>query len=76
MPLPGSLDQDQAANASVLEAQGASIRVLQPEFFPRKLADLLAELLADPSRLTLMAGAAKSAGMPARPKGSRTLSRN
>lgn len=64
VPLPGSLDQDQAANASVLEAQGASIRVLQSEFFPRKLADLLAELLADPSRLTLMAGAAKSAGMP------------
>jgi UDP-N-acetylglucosamine--N-acetylmuramyl-(pentapeptide) pyrophosphoryl-undecaprenol N-acetylglucosamine transferase len=64
VPLPGSLDQDQAANAAVLEGQGASVRVLQPDFVPRRLADLITEFMAEPSRLTLMAGAAKSSGQP------------
>ncbi|SEG07305.1 undecaprenyldiphospho-muramoylpentapeptide beta-N-acetylglucosaminyltransferase [Bosea lathyri] len=64
VPLPGSLDQDQAANAGVLEQAGGTIRILQPEFTPRRLASELSALLAEPSRLTGMAAHAKSAGIP------------
>ena len=38
VPLPGSLDQDQAANAAFLEDAGGAIRILQPDFTPRRLA--------------------------------------
>ena len=64
VPLPGSLDQDQAANAAVLEKAGGAIRIMQPDFTPRRLAGELSGLLADPSRLTAMAASAKSAGIP------------
>jgi UDP-N-acetylglucosamine--N-acetylmuramyl-(pentapeptide) pyrophosphoryl-undecaprenol N-acetylglucosamine transferase len=64
VPLPGSLDQDQAANAAVLEKAGGTIRILQPDFTPRRLADELSDLLAQPDRLTGMAANAKSAGIP------------
>lgn len=64
VPLPGSLDQDQAANAAVLEKAGGAMTMLQDDFSPRRLAVELSALLAVPSRLTTMAGAAKSAGIP------------
>jgi UDP-N-acetylglucosamine--N-acetylmuramyl-(pentapeptide) pyrophosphoryl-undecaprenol N-acetylglucosamine transferase len=64
VPLPGALDQDQAANAATLEAIGAAIVVAQPDFSPRRLASELSVLMHDPPRLTAMAAAAKSAGMP------------
>jgi UDP-N-acetylglucosamine--N-acetylmuramyl-(pentapeptide) pyrophosphoryl-undecaprenol N-acetylglucosamine transferase len=64
VPLPGSLDQDQAANAAVLEKAGGAIRIMQPDFTPRRLAGELSALLAAPSRLTAMAASAKSAGIP------------
>ncbi|WP_103716515.1 undecaprenyldiphospho-muramoylpentapeptide beta-N-acetylglucosaminyltransferase [Bosea psychrotolerans] len=64
VPLPGALDQDQAANAAVLERAGGAIRVLQSDFTPRRLASELSGLLADPNRLTAMAANAKSAGIP------------
>ncbi len=64
VPLPGSLDQDQAANAAVLEKAGGTIRILQPDFTPRRLASELSSLIAEPSRLTAMAASAKSAGIP------------
>jgi UDP-N-acetylglucosamine--N-acetylmuramyl-(pentapeptide) pyrophosphoryl-undecaprenol N-acetylglucosamine transferase len=64
VPLPGSLDQDQAANAQSLAGIGAAIRILQPEFTPARLAAELGALLAAPERLTAMAEAAKSAGIP------------
>ncbi|MBN9437269.1 undecaprenyldiphospho-muramoylpentapeptide beta-N-acetylglucosaminyltransferase [Bosea sp. (in: a-proteobacteria)] len=64
VPLPGSLDQDQAANAAVLEKAGGAIRIMQPDFTPRRLAGEFSGLLADPSRLTAMAASAKSAGIP------------
>ncbi|HEV2554826.1 MAG TPA: undecaprenyldiphospho-muramoylpentapeptide beta-N-acetylglucosaminyltransferase [Bosea sp. (in: a-proteobacteria)] len=63
VPLPGSLDQDQAANAAFLEKRGAAIRVLQPDFTPRRLAGELSKLLQQPSHLTVMAESAKSAGI-------------
>ena len=64
VPLPGSLDQDQAANAAFLEEAGGAIRILQPEFTPRRLATELAQLIAQPAHLTTMAANAKSAGIP------------
>ncbi|WP_291822327.1 undecaprenyldiphospho-muramoylpentapeptide beta-N-acetylglucosaminyltransferase [Bosea sp. (in: a-proteobacteria)] len=63
VPLPGSLDQDQAANAAFLEKRGAAIRVLQPDFTPRWLAGELSRLMQQPSDLTVMAESAKSAGI-------------
>jgi UDP-N-acetylglucosamine--N-acetylmuramyl-(pentapeptide) pyrophosphoryl-undecaprenol N-acetylglucosamine transferase len=64
VPLPGSLDQDQAANAGFLEQLGGAIRILQSDFTPRRLATELSRLLAQPAHLTTMAANAKSAGIP------------
>lgn len=64
VPLPGALDQDQAANAAFLEKRGGAVRILQPDFTPRRLASELSKLLAQPAHLTAMAENAKSAGIP------------
>ena len=63
VPLPGSLDQDQAANAMSLADLGASIRVMQSDFTPNRLAGELETMISSPERLTTMAHAAKSAGI-------------
>ena len=63
VPLPGALDQDQAANARSLEAIGAATMILQDAFTPERLAEELKARLMDPSRLTNGASAAKSAGI-------------
>jgi UDP-N-acetylglucosamine--N-acetylmuramyl-(pentapeptide) pyrophosphoryl-undecaprenol N-acetylglucosamine transferase len=63
VPLPGALDQDQAANARTLEKIGAATVMPQPDFTPNRLAAELSTLLADPARLTQQAAAAKSAGI-------------
>lgn len=62
VPLPHALDQDQFANASVLERAGGAIRIVQDAFTPRRLADEIAALAAAPQRLGFMAGAARSVG--------------
>jgi UDP-N-acetylglucosamine--N-acetylmuramyl-(pentapeptide) pyrophosphoryl-undecaprenol N-acetylglucosamine transferase len=62
VPLPHALDQDQFANAGVLETAGGAIRIEQRDFTPDRLASEIAALAADPARLTGMAQAAKSAG--------------
>jgi UDP-N-acetylglucosamine--N-acetylmuramyl-(pentapeptide) pyrophosphoryl-undecaprenol N-acetylglucosamine transferase len=62
VPLPHALDQDQRANAGVLEKAGGGIRIEQAEFSPERLAAELSRLAADPGRLAAMAAAAKSAG--------------
>jgi UDP-N-acetylglucosamine--N-acetylmuramyl-(pentapeptide) pyrophosphoryl-undecaprenol N-acetylglucosamine transferase len=64
VPLPGALDQDQAANGASLGALGAAVVVPQAEFTPERLAGEIAARLDDPSLLTNAAGAAKSAGIP------------
>lgn len=64
VPLPGALDQDQAANAAFLERAGGAVRILQADFTPRRLATELADLIAQPAHLTTMAANAKSAGIP------------
>ncbi|MSO66485.1 MAG: undecaprenyldiphospho-muramoylpentapeptide beta-N-acetylglucosaminyltransferase [Pseudolabrys sp.] len=62
VPLPHALDQDQFANAGVLEAAGGAIRIEQRDFTPERLASEIVALSGDPVRLTRMAKAAKSAG--------------
>ncbi|MEX0751454.1 MAG: undecaprenyldiphospho-muramoylpentapeptide beta-N-acetylglucosaminyltransferase [Xanthobacteraceae bacterium] len=62
VPLPHALDQDQMANAGVLETAGGAIRVPQPEFNPDRLASELSALAAEPARLAVMAAAARKTG--------------
>jgi UDP-N-acetylglucosamine--N-acetylmuramyl-(pentapeptide) pyrophosphoryl-undecaprenol N-acetylglucosamine transferase len=62
VPLPHALDQDQAANAAVLERAGGAIRLLQDAFTPDRLAAEIAGLAGDPARLAGMAQAARGAG--------------
>ncbi|SED41454.1 UDP-N-acetylglucosamine-N-acetylmuramylpentapeptide N-acetylglucosamine transferase [Rhizobiales bacterium GAS191] len=64
VPLPGSLDQDQAANAASLATIGAAIALKQPEFSPDRLAETLSQMLSAPARLADMAAKAREAGIP------------
>ncbi len=63
VPLPHALDQDQRANAGVLEKAGGAIRIEQAEFTPERVATLVTALADDPDRLAKMAAAAKSTGV-------------
>jgi UDP-N-acetylglucosamine--N-acetylmuramyl-(pentapeptide) pyrophosphoryl-undecaprenol N-acetylglucosamine transferase len=63
VPLPHALDQDQAANAAVLERAGGAIPLPQAEFTPDRLAHEIASLAGDPARIAGMAKGAKSAGV-------------
>ena len=63
VPFPHALDQDQAANAAVLAANGAATVVPQTDFTPARLADLLRGALAEPGALQAAASAAKTAGV-------------
>jgi len=62
VPLPHALDQDQFANAGVLERAGGAIRLVQDTFTPQRLAEEVAALAAAPQRLATMAAAARSLG--------------
>jgi UDP-N-acetylglucosamine--N-acetylmuramyl-(pentapeptide) pyrophosphoryl-undecaprenol N-acetylglucosamine transferase len=62
VPLPHALDQDQLANAGVLEAAGGAITIVQRDFTPDRLAAELARLAGDSTLLSGMAAGAKSAG--------------
>jgi UDP-N-acetylglucosamine--N-acetylmuramyl-(pentapeptide) pyrophosphoryl-undecaprenol N-acetylglucosamine transferase len=64
VPLPGSLDQDQAANAETLGRIGAATVIKQANFTPEALSGLLERLFSHPSELTDSSVAAKSAGIP------------
>jgi UDP-N-acetylglucosamine--N-acetylmuramyl-(pentapeptide) pyrophosphoryl-undecaprenol N-acetylglucosamine transferase len=64
VPLPGALDQDQAANARTLGDRGAATVIPQAEFTPNRLAAELRRVLADPASLTAQAAAARAAGIP------------
>jgi UDP-N-acetylglucosamine--N-acetylmuramyl-(pentapeptide) pyrophosphoryl-undecaprenol N-acetylglucosamine transferase len=62
VPLPGALDQDQAANAESLAAIGAALVIPQDGFTPERLAAEIRAFFESPERLTRAAAAAKSAG--------------
>lgn len=64
VPLPGSLDQDQRANATVFESAGGGWLVDQATLSPQTLCTTLADLLASGETLTEAARAAKSVGHP------------
>jgi UDP-N-acetylglucosamine--N-acetylmuramyl-(pentapeptide) pyrophosphoryl-undecaprenol N-acetylglucosamine transferase len=63
VPLPGSLDQDQAANAKTLGDLGAAIVLPQSEFTPERLAGEIRSFIQQPDRLTRAAAAAHSASI-------------
>ncbi|MFZ2159246.1 MAG: undecaprenyldiphospho-muramoylpentapeptide beta-N-acetylglucosaminyltransferase [Bradyrhizobium sp.] len=62
VPLPGSIDQDQFANAGVLVQVGGALRIPQTDFTPDRLAAEISALAAEPGRLTAMAAAARTVG--------------
>ncbi len=62
VPLPGSIDQDQFANAGVLSQADGAVRIVQGDFTPDRLAADLTALAADPQRLATMAANARRAG--------------
>ena len=62
VPLPHAIDQDQFANAGVLERAGGALRIVQDAFTPERLAAEIASLAAAPRRLAAMAAAARSLG--------------
>ncbi len=62
VPLPGSIDQDQFANAGVLSQAGGALRIVQGEFTVDRLASEISALAAEPAKLAGMAQAARNAG--------------
>jgi UDP-N-acetylglucosamine--N-acetylmuramyl-(pentapeptide) pyrophosphoryl-undecaprenol N-acetylglucosamine transferase len=64
VPLPGALDQDQFANAGVLDKAGGAIRLRQDDFTPERLASEIAALASSPQKLVAMAQAARGQGAP------------
>src|SRR6266702_3181336 len=62
VPLPGSIDQDQFANAGVLAKVDGAIRIPQTEFTSDRLAAEISAFAAEPARLAAMADAARRAG--------------
>ena len=60
VPLPHAIDQDQFANAGVLERAGGARRLPQDAFTPQRLASEIATLAAAPQQLAAMAAAARS----------------
>jgi UDP-N-acetylglucosamine--N-acetylmuramyl-(pentapeptide) pyrophosphoryl-undecaprenol N-acetylglucosamine transferase len=64
VPLPGALDQDQAANAAHLERAGGAWPIRQSELTPARLAEELTKAVDDPEQLAEAAAAARAAGRP------------
>src|ERR1700685_3649929 len=62
VPLPGSIDQDQFANAGVLAQGVGAWRIVQSDFTPDRLASEISALATEPAKLAAMALAARNAG--------------
>ena len=62
VPLPGSIDQDQFANAGVLAQANGALRIPQADFTPDRLAAEISAVAAEPARLGAMAANARSVG--------------
>ena len=63
VPFPHALDQDQAANAALLERAGAALVVKQALFTPEWLAATIRQALVDREGLAERAAAARKAGI-------------
>src|SRR5262249_11554095 len=64
VPLPHALDQDQSANAGVLESTGGAIRLRQNDFTPDRLAAEISTLASAPPKLLAKAAPARSQAAP------------
>jgi UDP-N-acetylglucosamine--N-acetylmuramyl-(pentapeptide) pyrophosphoryl-undecaprenol N-acetylglucosamine transferase len=64
VPYPYALDHDQAANAAALAAAGGAEVHPQSSLAGGKITELLNAMMNDPSKLSSMAAAARSAGKP------------
>ncbi len=64
VPLPGSLDQDQLANATILAALDAATVINQAQFTPDALAERLTAILTDSVGLARQANNARLAATP------------
>ena len=60
VPLPHAIDQDQFANAGVLDDAGGALRLVQEAFTAERLAAEIVALAGAPQRVTAMAAAARS----------------
>src|SRR5665213_4445474 len=56
VPLPGSIDQDQFANAGVLSQAGGALRIVQNDFTSKRLAAEIAAFAAEPGSGTRIEG--------------------
>jgi UDP-N-acetylglucosamine--N-acetylmuramyl-(pentapeptide) pyrophosphoryl-undecaprenol N-acetylglucosamine transferase len=63
VPLPHALDQDQSANAAVMERGGGAIRLHQHDFTPERLTGEICALATTPQKLVAMAAAARRQGV-------------
>ncbi|HEV7983408.1 MAG TPA: undecaprenyldiphospho-muramoylpentapeptide beta-N-acetylglucosaminyltransferase [Xanthobacteraceae bacterium] len=63
VPLPHALDQDQRANAEMLQKVRGAIMFDQSRFTPDRLAAEIARLAAEPEKLAAMAAAARGQGI-------------
>lgn len=64
VPLPGALDQDQAANAAHLSKAGGAWTIRQDELSPERLAEEISKAMTCPEQLAEAAEAARAAGKP------------
>jgi UDP-N-acetylglucosamine--N-acetylmuramyl-(pentapeptide) pyrophosphoryl-undecaprenol N-acetylglucosamine transferase len=64
VPYPFAADDHQRANASVVEARGAGLLILDRELTGDGLAETIIALARDRARLAEMAGAARRLGVP------------
>ena len=64
IPYPYAADDHQRYNAAYLAEQGAAVMYTEQELTGGKLAEVLAELLADAGRRRAMGGRARSLGRP------------
>jgi len=62
IPLPGSIDDHQLANARALEGPGAGWVLTESAMSPASIAERLTTILSHPDRLDLAAAAAKKLG--------------
>lgn len=64
VPLPGAIDQDQAANARLLEKAGGAWPIRQIDLTPKRLASEIDRFLSHPEMLATAAERARGVGKP------------